>query len=198
MTRFHGILGLASIVVLAGCAAGGVNAQIGYLSAAPSPNITRVKVKEPLTIVLGSAVTDAFEVKPAPSMGSTYSEYRKSVSDALVKTFQPNFSEVRLASTETGKGLELVVAKAEMLATTTIRFQALLLSDGKEIIDAAGETQGRAIAIGGNVFNASDGYTDAMVTLSREAVEKMCASVYDVLFRSDRWPSGEFWSKRAA
>jgi len=195
--RKAAMTGIVSVAVAA-CAMGGIKAEIGYLGASPSPSATRLKVSEPLKVVLASQIPDQFEVKPAPSMGSAYAEYRKSLADALQKTFSPNFSEVVIADRETGHGLELVVAKAEMLTTTTIRYQALLLSDGKEIIDVAGETKGRAIAISATPFNASSGYTDAMVTLSREAVEKMCAAIYDDIFRSGRQRPADFWDKRVA
>jgi hypothetical protein len=183
---------LASLLVCSACFpyANGVQANVANVQAKPTVSPRRIRVDQPLRIVLAkNTVRDSFVMEPAPSMRSTFSGWRSSIHQALRQTFEANFAQVILAEDETPQGLELIVDRADFEKTHTIKFHAVLLQHASEVIDLSGETEGRLVA------TAPGQYESVVRTLAEEAISKMCEKLYDGIFRSERLEREGFWSK---
>jgi hypothetical protein len=183
---------LASVLACSACfpSANGVQANVANVQAKPTISMRRIRIDQPLRIVLAkNTVQDSFVMEPAPSMRETFSGWRSSIQQALKQALDANFAQVVLAESEVRQGLELIVDRADFEKTHTIKFHAVLLHEGSEVIDLSGQTEGRLVG-------ASPGqYENVVRALAEEAVSKMCEKLYDGIFRSQKLEDAGFWNK---
>lgn len=196
MTKSSVLRGVFGVVLASsgwGCYAGGLTANVGPMTVNPTVNTRRVKIEQPLQIVVAEKqVVDAFVLEPAPNMKETFTGFRGSVSGALQKAFTGNFSAVTVVGAESGKGLELVVDRASFETTHTIKFHVILLRDGVELVDVSGETKARLVSGG------RGDYEKMANTLAEEAIRGMCEQVYDGTLRSEKLEASGFFGPSPA
>ena len=172
MRLVSGLVVLGLVFQSFACGGGGVFvANVGERSIQTKVAARRWKSAMPLRIIVGPAVEDAFVVQPVPSMTQNYANYRKTIGAALKGAFAENFAAVELADKETRAGLELIIVRAEMQKTTTIKYGVALQWDGKELADVTGESSGKTIAMRGG---------------AHELHEKYDGPIYEALMRSER------------
>lgn len=148
--------------------------------------VRRIKSPLPLRIVVGASTKDTFTIRPVESMTHNFSDFRGSVGGALKQAFAPNFSSVDLAETETGRGVELIVTRAEMQPTTTIKYGIVLMWDGKELEDVTGESKGKIVAMRGSSSELHEKYDAMLEELVDYTLASFAEQSYDALMRSEK------------
>lgn len=172
-------------VLLSGCFAqiGGLDARVGRRAVSPQVPARRISSSEPLRIVLTKNVADAFTVDSAPTVHTHVTGFRASVGGALDKTFRANFRHVEIKDAETGRGLELVVNQASLQPSHTLKYNVLLLREGKELLDVVGESQGKTVMLAGSAFDANSRYTRAVEELVDYSLGSACEGIYNAVMR---------------
>ena len=187
MRLVSGLVVLGLVFQSFACGGGGVFvANVGERSIQTKVAARRWKSAMPLRIIVGPAVEDAFVVQPVPSMTQNYANYRKTIGAALKGAFAENFAAVELADKETRAGLELIIVRAEMQKTTTIKYGVALQWDGKELADVTGESSGKTIAMRGGAHELHEKYDGLVEELVDFTLESFAEKVYEALMRSER------------
>ena len=161
-------------------------ADVAYRDVKVSVAERRLKSPQVLRIVVSSKVEDSFTISPTPSMQNNFTDYRQTIGETLKKAFAGNFETVEIVSKETGQGVELVVLRAEMLPTTTIKYGVALLWDGKELLDATGESKGKTIMASGSVSDMYAKYDGMVEELTDYTLLNLADQTYDAVMRAQK------------
>jgi hypothetical protein len=164
----------------------GFVAYVGYRSVETKVAVRRWKAPLALGVVVGQKVQDQFTVEPSLHMANHYTEYRKTIGAALQRVFGENFANVAVADKESGSGLELVVTRAEMQPSMTIKFGLSLLQNGRELLDVVGESEGKTVAMRGNRDTLFEKYDGAIEEVTDFALASFAEKVYDAVMRSKK------------
>jgi hypothetical protein len=136
-------------------------------------------------------------LEPAASISQSFGEYRKTIGETLKHTFAGNFAAVVVAPRENGSGLELVVARADMQPTNTIKYGVALLNNGKELLDVTGETAGKTIAMRGNAGDLKAKYDGMIEELTDYTLQSLGEKVYDQIMRAESLQQSGFYESLA-
>jgi len=182
MTRNVSIVVLMLALALqAGCASSKNTRkpEAKALEVHPQVNYRPLKIPAPLNIALAESVSDEFFTS-GPFGDIRTVGLRETLQKAIVESFQNNFTEVKVVASPPDRGFALLIQRAEMQRTITMKYYAIFTFDGKEVVDLIGETKGRTVF--GDMFTIGR----AIKQLQTEAYSKTCEALYDSVFHSEK------------
>ena len=164
----------------------GFVAEVGHRSVAVKVAARRWRSPLALRVVVGSQVQDQFTIEPSQHMANHYTEYRRTIGTTLQHAFEQNFASVEVADKESGTGLELVVTRAEMQPTTTLKYGLALIWDGQELLDVVGESDGKTVAMRGKAEGLREKYDGVIEELTDFTLASFAEKAYDAVMRSKK------------
>ena len=192
------LLFIVSAIALASCATTSETPTSEALSISIQPqiNIRRLSINEPLQIVLHSQILDEFTYMAPGDVPVQFINFRKTIADALLLTFQNNFSDVVVNSQESGSGLELIATLATLQPDNALRFHTILVYNGEDVADVGGTTESRVLLISSTIYTyIKDTREKYVKPLTEEAIDKMCSATYDYYLRDQDFIDGGFWDQ---
>lgn len=189
------VLGFA----LTGCATtGGTDAE-GNVVLEPGPtevNVISIPVDSELSLIIDENIKNELDY----TMGSVTMrlvEYKSSLQRVFREAFENNFAGVTVKDAMANNGLELYLKKATIEQNTAINFHAELFHNGNFIVDVAGTTEPRAVAMSSSIFTYVEDTKKVSKMLIEEAILKTITHVYDGIMRNQTLIAQNFWQAQS-
>lgn len=189
---------LAVSCVTTSTGSGNTSSPLALAIKPPQVNVRRMNVDQPLHLVIASGIPEEYKYSVYNGTVTVpITNYRSAIEAALKTALSNNFQEITVGGTETDKGLEVVLLRANLQEGNSINFQAILLIDGKEAINVGAVTASRTIRLSSSAFTyVEDTRNQIVKPLTEEAIDKMTSLIYDGLFRDqDHVIDTHFWEK---
>lgn len=163
---------ITSLFLVPGCT------KVTYVRAQPDISVSRTKINAPLVIILDKHIKDQFVVRGSVK-DIRISDYRKSVKDAIEKTFKNNFTSLEFSDDYPEKGIYLHIKDAKPIQVQET-YSINLDIQWRMTIGSDGEERQKIEMISRGKFKAT--MVNQFYQLLRESIEVMCEDMYDNIF----------------